>query len=195
MATAAGMSAYPVDVQVDPPGKQSRLTILFRIFMIIPHAIALGLIGIGVSVVTVIAWFAILFTGKYPRGMADFVTGFLHWSVRLGAYGSLLTGAYPPFASGDQPYGARMLIQPQYEGRNRVTVFFRFLLVIPHIIALYFVQLAAGFVLLAGWLVGLFTGQLPAGIHNFLVGELRWSTRVNAYYYYLVDEYPPFSMN
>jgi len=187
---------YPVTVDIAPPAPQSRLTVLFRIVMVIPHQIVLNFLQIAGEVITLIAWFAILFTGKYPAGMFGFVVGYLRWSTRVGAYSALLTGVYPPFALDEAAaYPIRISVQPQLEGRNRLTVFFRLLMVIPHVIVLALVSIVAALALIAGWFVALFTGIVPEGIHNFVAGVSRWSVRVNAYALLLTDEYPPFSMS
>lgn len=189
-------TAYPFGLEVDGPAPQSRLTVFFRLFMIIPHAIILQFIGIAVGVVTLIAWFSILFTGKYPAGMLGFAINAMHWQTRYTGYAWLLTGAYPPFAMGpDDSYPVRFLGEGQVAGRNRLTAFFRYFMLIPHIIVLYLVFIAASVVLFIGWLAALFTGTVPAGMHNFLAGALRWQTRVGAYASLLTDEYPPFSLS
>jgi hypothetical protein len=187
--------AYPIDVQADPRGDQNRLTILFRIILVFPHAIILYLMQIAVSVITVVAWFAILITGKYPAGMLAFAVDVYHWQTRVGGYMYLLTCLYPPFRTGaDDTYPVRFVSGEQSEGRNRLTVAFRVILVIPHMIVLYFVLLAAFFVLIAAWVAGIIAGRVPEGMHNFLAGTLRWNTRVNAYFQLLTDAYPPFSL-
>jgi hypothetical protein len=181
---------------VDDPAPQSRLTVFFRMIMAIPHAIILEFLLAAVGVVTFIAWFAILFTGKYPEGLQTFVINALHWQTRYSGYTYLLTGTYPPFAMGaDMKYPVRLLAEGQVEGRNQLTVFFRYFMLIPHIIVLYFVGLAAAVVILISWLAALFTGSVPAGLHNFLAGVLRWGTRVGAYALLLTDQYPPFSLS
>lgn len=188
--------AYPIGLEVDDATPQSRLTVLFRMFMIIPHVIILEFIGVAVSVVTLLAWFAILFTGKYPAGLMTFAINAMHWQTRYSGYAFLLTGAYPPFAMGvDAAYPVRLIAEGQIEGRNRLTVFFRYFMLIPQILVLYFVLIAAGVVLMISWLVALFTGSVPAGMHNFLAGTLRWQTRVGAYGSLLTDQYPPFSLS
>ena len=98
--------AYPAQLSVEYPEKLSRGWLLLKVFfgwlyVGIPHGICLGLYGIAVGVVTFIAFWAILFTGKFPKGMFDFVVGFYRWSNRVGAYLSLLRDEYPPF-SGEQ---------------------------------------------------------------------------------------------
>lgn len=189
-------STYPFGLEVDGPTTQSRLTVFFRLFMVLPHAIVLLVLGIVTGLFTLLAWFAILFTGRYPAGLQGFVINVTHWSTRVSAYAWLLTGQYPPFAMGpDVNYPARLLAEGQIEGRNRLTTFFRYFMLIPHIIVIYFLILAAEVVLLISWFAALFTGTVPAGLHSFLVGVLRWQTRANAYGALLTDQYPPFSMS
>lgn len=190
---AAG--TYPVVYEVDPPAPQSRLTVFFRYFAYIPHGIILGLLGYAVAFVTVISWFAILFTGKLPEGMGNFSAGYLRWSGRATGYLMLLTGAYPPFALTEEPaYPIRPGSQPQFEGRNRLTVFFRVLMIIPHLIVLYLLGIVVAVVVLISWFAALFTGSVPTGMHNFIAGYLRWAQRLGAYALLLTDQYPPFSL-
>ena len=89
---------YPVELNVQYPEKLSRLTTFFRVFMIIPHAIVLYFIAIAFGVVQFIAWWAILFTGRFPRSLFDFSLWCYRWMSRVSAYGSLMTDQYPPFS-------------------------------------------------------------------------------------------------
>lgn len=79
--------------------------------------------------------------------------------------------------------------------RRRLTTFFRALLVIPHLIVLYVLNLVVSLIVLLAWFAALFTGRNPDGLRGFTVGVLRWQTRVGAYYALLTDEYPPFSLD
>ncbi len=95
--------SYPVTFKVDYPEKLSRGTLLLKVFfgwlyVGIPHGIALFFYGIGVGVVQFIAFWAILFTGKFPKGMFDFVVGYARWSNNLTAYMSFMRDEYPPFS-------------------------------------------------------------------------------------------------
>ena len=192
-ATPAG---FPFSLDVDGPQPQGRLSVFLRYLFAIPQLIAVYLIGIGAEIVTLIAWFAIIFTGTYPAGMMNFATGYLRWSARAMGYIYLLTGTYPPFSlDADDAYPIRFSGEGQVGGRNRITVFFRILMLIPHIIVLYIVGAVASIVLFISWLAALFTGSVPAGMHNFLAGFLRWLVRVQAYALLLTDEYPPFALN
>jgi hypothetical protein len=91
---------YPIELNVQYPEKLSRLTTFFRIIMAIPQYIVLYFIEIAAGIVLFISWWAILFTGRYPRSLYNFMTWFLRWNVRFSGYMYLLTDKYPPF-SGD----------------------------------------------------------------------------------------------
>ena len=88
---------YPVTVSIEYPEKLSRLSTFFRVFMVIPQWIVLYFLGIAASVVIIVSWFAILFTGKYPRWAFFFVSGYVRWYARVRSYYCLLTDKYPPF--------------------------------------------------------------------------------------------------
>lgn len=188
-------TTYPISFLIDPPARQNRWTVFFRVILAIPHIIILNFLQIALRVVSLIAWFAILFVGRYPAGMYGFAAGCLRWQAMVMAYVSLLTDKYPPFALDDLPeYPAHFLTADEVSDRNRLTVFFRLFMVIPHVIVLAFLTIAFVVVLLIAWFAVLFTGQLSAGLHGFLAGFNRWSNRVNGYVYLLTDAYPPFSL-
>lgn len=143
-------------------------------------------------VVTVVSWFAILFTGRYPPSLFDFVVGYLRWSANTGAYVLLMRDEYPPFTNAAGAYPVRFALD--YPPRlSRGLIFIKWLLVIPHIIVLYLLGLAAMVCAFVAWLAIIFTGRYPAGLFNFVTGVFRWSMRVNTYYYLLTDHYPPFT--
>jgi Domain of unknown function (DUF4389) len=189
------MNSYPVQLDIAPPAPQSRLTVFFRILMVIPHAIVLYLVGIAAAVVMLIAWFAIIILGKYPAGMFNFSVGVARWQARVGAYALLLTGVFPPFSLEDSDtYPIRLTVADATTGRNRLTTFFRIFMIIPQIIVLYFVAFVTEILLFVAWFAALFTGRVPEGMHGFIAGFHRWSTRLGAYANLLTDDYPPFSM-
>jgi hypothetical protein len=89
---------FPAVLASVPASERSRLTVLFRIFMVIPQYIVLYLVGIAAGVLLLIAWFVVLFTGRWPEGMRRFCIGYYRWSIRLQAYFFLITDVYPPFS-------------------------------------------------------------------------------------------------
>jgi hypothetical protein len=208
----------PVDVAVVPALTQrNRLTSAFRVLLAIPHlvlvgapaALALsliwppdqsnmdwsaggGILGAAACVAAVIGWFAIVFTGRMPEGLWNFSVYYLRWRVRAVAYVALLRDEYPPF--GDGFYLAELAVPQRPVDRNRLSVAFRILLAVPHLIAIWFLGIAWLVTSVIAWFAILFTGNYPAGLYEFAVGVLRWSTNVEAYLLLLHDEYPPFSL-
>lgn len=185
---------YPVRFEVDDVAPQGRLSILLRGILVIPHMIVLTLLSWAVGIVITLAWFTIVVAGRFPATLLRFTIGFSRWAARANAYGSLLTGRYPPFSMEEEPdYPVRLTIPERTTGRNRLTTFFRCIMLIPHEIVLGLLSIVAAFVLVAAWLAGIVLGQVPGGLHSFLVGFTAWTERATAYAYLLIDEYPPFS--
>jgi hypothetical protein len=152
-----------------------------------------GVLGGVALVCALIAWFAIVFTGRYPDGLRQLVEFCLRWRVRAAAYVALLRDEYPPFGEG--PYPARFEITQQTAERNRVSVAFRLILVIPQAIAVWLLGIAWAITGIIAWFAILFTGRYPEGLYHFAVGALQWTTRVEAYLLLLHDDYPPFSLH
>lgn len=188
--------AYPIQLEVDPAAPQNRLSVFLRILYIIPQAIVLAFVGIALEIVTLIAWIVIIITGRYPEGMLRFAIGAFRWATRVGAYAYLLTDKYPPFSLEEHPsYPIRPSVQERSGDRNRLTVFFRIILAIPHAIIVGVLGYAVAVVVLIAWFAALFTGSVPEGLHNFVAGYARWNARYTGYLLLLCDEYPPFSLS
>ena len=182
-----------LQLDVQYPERSSRLLIFVKMLLAIPHLAALYAIGALAGFVTLIAWFAILFTGRYPRGMWDFAVGFFRWSANVQAYILLLRDEYPPFSMDEGRYPVRLtLAYPEH--LSRAKIFFKWLLIIPNFVVLYLVMLGAMAATVAAWFVILFTGRYPRGMFDFVVGAMRWMMRVNVYLYLLTDHYPPFTI-
>jgi hypothetical protein len=174
------------------PESLSRWMIFVKWLLAIPHFVVLYLFGIAAGFIVIIAWFAILITGRFPRGLWDFMVLYMRWNANVIAYAGLLRDDYPPF--GEAPYPARFdLAYPDH--LSRLLIFVKWILVLPHIVALWFIYLAASVVWLLGFFAILITSNLPRGMFDFLVGTLRWTFRINAYIYLMTDRYPPFRMS
>ena len=175
------------------PDRLSRLLIFVKWLLIIPHVIVLYLLFFALSVTTFLSWFAILVTGRYPRGLWDFALTVLRWNANLGVYIGLMRDEYPPFSGNDGDYPVRF--QMAYPERlSRGLIFVKWLLVIPHLIVLYILGLLFFVVWMVAWFAILITGNFPRGLFDFVVGVTRWWYRAIAYYYLLTDVYPPFSL-
>jgi hypothetical protein len=173
------------------PERLSRLLIFVKWLLIIPHAIVLWLLNFIFSFTTFIAFFAILFTARYPRGMWDFGMMVMRWQARLTAYLYLQRDEYPPFGDADYP----VEYQLDYPQRlSRWKIFVKWLLVIPHFFAVWVLAIAFGFVFVIAWFAILFTGRYPRSLFDFTTGFTRWVHRVSLYLLMFTDAYPPFTM-
>lgn len=187
-------AAHPVVFDVAYPARLSRIRIFFKLLLAIPHLIVVYLLFLPLSLLTFLAWFGILFTGRYPKSFFEFTSGVLRWSGNVGAYCALLRDEYPPFSwePGDYPL---TLDIPRAPRQSRFRLFIRVFSIWPNYVALYFVQIAWFFTTFVSWWAILITGRYPRGLFSFSVGVMRWWQRQAAYLYLLRDEYPPYSIN
>jgi hypothetical protein len=200
------------------PERLNRWLPLVKWFLVIPHYIILTVLSFAASVVYILAFFAILFTGRYPRGLFDFSLGVFRWAANVNGYTRLLRDEYPPFSlqptdyavqlSLDcdeyldehssfslRPTGYPIQLELEYPERlSRWKIFLKWLFAIPHLVVLYVLLFAQSIAVLLAFFAILFTGRYPRGLFDFVVGVERWTWRVNAYLSLLTDAYPPFSL-
>ena len=145
-----------------------------------------------------VALIAIVITGRHPEGLFRYVVGYQRWRSQVEAYWSYyMTDAYPPFST--RPEQNPVALEVEYPERlSRGHALLKFFLgwlygVIPHGIVLLFYAIAVLFVLFITWWSVLILQRYPVSFFDFVLGYLRWSTRVNVYLYLLRDEYPPFN--
>jgi hypothetical protein len=171
------------------PAAQNRLTVLVRIILAIPHLVVLYALSIAAEVVLIICWFAALFLGRLPEGLADFLSGYLRWVTRVQAYLLLLTDQYPPFALGEVDYPVQILLRP---GRlNRLAVLFRIILAIPaSLLATLVILGMETIVLFVTWLIVLIMGRMPGALYQAFAAGLRYYLRHAGYLFLLTGTYP-----
>ncbi len=211
--------AYPVRLEGELDAKLSRWLWLVKWLLAIPHYIVLAFLWLAYFALTVVAFFAVLFTGRYPRGIFAFNLGVLRWTWRVGfyTYAALGTDRYPPFTLDDVPdYPARLdIAYPERLSRGLVLVKW-WLLAIPHYVVLglflggasYTVAKTTGwvwgfgfqtgligFLVLVAGVVLLFRTTYPRGVFDLVLGLDRWVARVVAYAGLMTDEYPPFRLD
>ncbi len=193
MVEAAPAQSYPVTFDVEYPEELSRWLIFVKWILAIPHFIILYGLGLVAMALTFIAWFAILFTKRYPRELFDFVVNINRWSANVTAYFSLLRDEYPPFSWDAGLYPLTYDVEYPEE-LSRWLIFVKWILVIPHIIVMLFLFIGVFIAQTIAFFAILFTKRFPESLFTFLVGVNRWSVRVNAYINLMRDEYPPFSL-
>lgn len=172
-------------------------TILGAFYIVLPHLFILFFVSIWGNILSFIAFWVILFTGRYPQSMFEFQEQLLRWNLRLNARIYNLADDYPSFGlSATDEHTTLEVPFPESISRGLVLVrafFGVFYVVLPHGFILFFRFLWMNILLLLGWFSILFTAQLPKAWHTFAVETIRWQTRVTLYMGYMTDEYPPFS--
>jgi hypothetical protein len=186
---------YPVTYEADYQERPNRWKTGFRFILVIPWLILLRYIyPIAAGVIVFIAWFALLFTARYPKWAYDFNAGFIRFQARVNAFTVLQTDAWPSFGFDDDPrYPIRVQVAPALERYSRAKVFFRAFLLIPAVVVGammgYFVLLAS----VISWFTIVFRGYLPPGMHNALSVGIAYGTRFTAYMLLLTERLPPVS--
>jgi hypothetical protein len=212
----ASSAAYPVSVEARLDPQLSRWLWLVKWLLAVPHYVVLFFLWIAFGVLSVVAFFAILITGSYPRSIFEFNVGVLRWSWRVAyyAYAALGTDRYPPFTLAEVPdYPTHLEITyPERLSRGLVLVKW-WLLAIPHylVVGLLLGGASAGsrnddwqwstgaglitvLVLIAAVILT-FTGRYPSSLFDLVLGLNRWVLRVAAYVGLMTDAYPPFRLD
>ena len=215
-----GEPGYVVDADFPPAGEQRRWTIALRFFLALPALVLAGALSGGLdgggyssqgddaqsyafsygglgSAIAFLAWFASLALARTPTGLRDAQVYCQGYAAQAFGYLLLLSDRYPtsdPDAVRLEPMPAHpvRLHTGEDRSRNRLTVFFRLILAIPHIIWLTLWAIAAFFVSIVGWLAALVTGRLPDALHGFFAAYVRYAVHVSAYLRILGDPFPGF---
>ncbi|MFJ1584448.1 DUF4389 domain-containing protein [Streptomyces sp. NPDC088197] len=177
------------ELDMPDPGRQRRLTVLLRWLLLIPQFIVVFVLGVGAFFTVIVGWFAALFTGHLPEGVARYLGAFLAYETRVHASAMLLVDRYPPFALRPaEHYPVRIELRPG--PLNRLAVFFRIILMIPAGIVQGLVTsgwYALAFII---WLITLVLGRMPRPLFEASAATLRYSMRFSAYVLLLTSAYP-----
>jgi len=208
----AGKPGYPIDLEIDPPGRQNRWSVAFRLVLVVPALLLFAVLvfnyspyeeeASGVSLLGVaafLAWFSALARGRMPRGLRDLIAYAISYAAQLWAYLLLLTDRYPssdpqtaigPLPDRSDPV---RLANDDDLRRSRLTVFFRLPLAIPHLVWLSLWSIVALLAAIANWVAILLTGVSPAPLHRFLAAYVRYQLQVGAYLYLVGNPFPGFT--
>ncbi|MDQ3672559.1 MAG: DUF4389 domain-containing protein [Actinomycetota bacterium] len=216
-----GRPGYPVDVEIDPPSPQSRLSGLIRLVLALPAILLAAALGAGFTwgasgglyvlffalvtssgvagVAAVLAWFAILALGRAPRGLRDLTAYALGYGAQTGAYALLLTGRYPSSdpvlaeSFSELPeHPVRVVLTDELE-RPRLMVAFRLLLAIPHLVWLLLWTVATFAAAVVAWVAALATGRIPTRLHRFLAAYVRYVLNLLSFVHLVGRKFPGFT--
>jgi hypothetical protein len=191
MSESHQLDDHPIRLAANDDLRRSRLTVFFRLLLVIPHAIAVELLGIVAGIVVLLAWIAGLVSGRVPDGLHSFLASYLRYATRVRAYIGILANPYPPFGGGGT-YPVDAVVAPS-RPQNRVTILFRLLMAIPALILAYLFQIGLNIVAVFGWIASVILGRMPEGLENLGIYCLRWETQTWAYLFLLTDRYPSLS--
>jgi Domain of unknown function (DUF4389) len=180
---------HPVRLVLDDDLRRSRLTVLFRLLLIVPHVFWWLLWTVAVLFAAFLAWIAAVFTGRVPEPLHRFLAAYVRYGQHLSAFIYLVGGKFPGFAGREGSYGVDVVIAPP-ERQSRWTIGFRWLLDIPA----WLLTIALGGVLFVvavlGWFYAIVRGRMPEGLRNLGASCLRYGTQTYAYSLLLTDRYP-----
>jgi hypothetical protein len=179
---------HPVRLALTDDGARSRLTVFFRLLLLLPHLVWLVLWAIAAYLLAIPVWFVVLVLGRMPESLHRFYTAFVRYGTHVGSFAYLIANPFPGF-TGTLAYPVDLEIDPP-ERQNRWVVGFRLLLAIPTFLVLSALSGAVFLVALYGWFVSLALGRMPFGLRNLGAYVLRYSGQVYAYVLLLTDRYP-----
>lgn len=185
---------YPLDIRGELDPNLSRGLWLIKWLLAIPHYIVITALSFAALFLWIVAFFAVLITGRYPQGIFGFNVGVMRWTWRVAFYAGLLgTDRYPPFSlQADDDYPADISVQYP-ERLSRLQVIFKWwLLPIPHLIIVSSLNSIASTLSIFAGVVLLFTGRYPADMFHTNMGINRWKRRLTGYTSFFYDDYPPF---
>jgi hypothetical protein len=195
VTTAAALEPgadHPVRLVVTDDLKRSRLTVFFRLLLVIPHIIWWYLWGIAAFVVLIVGWFAALFKGRLPDGMHNFLTKYQRYTTHLYAYLSLLANPYPPFNGQPGIYTVDLHVEPP-QPQPRWTILLRIILAIPALILTWVFSQVRFIISFLGWFVCILMGRMPKGMRDLGLYCLRYEEQTNCYAWLLTNRYPSLS--
>jgi hypothetical protein len=181
---------YPVSFSADYVEPRSRLTTFFRLILAIPHFFVVMGFGIVAFVCVVIAWFAIVITGRYPPTLYMWVSRFVLYATQVNGYITFLTDEYPDFGGAEQ-YPVRMSFSGPLAEYSRLKTGFRVILAIPIVILRYVAALLTEVGAFFAWIVIVITANMPRGLQDLLVLAESFMARTDAYLFLLTETYPP----
>ena len=181
--------AHPVSMSVDDDLRRSRLLVLFRLPVVIPHIVWLVLWSLVAIVTAILTWACAIVIGRAPRPFHRFLSRFVRYATHVYAFALMVGNPFPGFVGKPGTYPIDLEL-PAPEPQRRLVTAFRVFLAIPALLISGGLGGALFVAAFLGWFVGLFLGRMPAGLRDLGAFSLRYSAQVNSYLYFLTEAYP-----
>ena len=182
---------HPVSYDIDYVVERNRLTTFFRLFLAIPWLIFAFFYGLAALFAVLAAWFAMMFTGRYPQGLYAFVSGYIRFGGRLSGWVMLAVDEFPPLGGAPSAeYPVRVDVAPPQAEYSRAKTFFKPVLALPLFLLSYGLNLVSQAAAFITWWRVLFTGRQSATMHDALKVTLAYSVRINFYLMLVTETYP-----
>lgn len=181
---------HPVRIDLDYAPVRNRLTTFFRPLVAIPWIVWVYLYGIAAIVAAFVAWFALLFTKRYPQGLYDFIAGYVQLVGEVGGFTMLATDDWPSFLPNGGDYPVRIEIAGPAREYRRAQTFFKLLLAFPQQVLAYGLGAVLGGAAFVTWWRVLFTGRQSVTMHDAMRVCLAYSVRSSAFALLLTEVHP-----
>ena len=182
---------HPITYDADYEVERNRLTTFFRLLIVIPWAIWASIYGIAAFVVVIIAWFAMMFTKRFPEGMYSFVAGYLRLQGRVHGYAALLTDELPSFSGKpDDTYPVRVDVGPPQPEYRRSRTFFKYLVYFPQYLFTFALAYLLQFAALISWFRIMVTGKQSVTMHDALLASTAYLYRSAGFLLLLTEAHP-----
>jgi Domain of unknown function (DUF4389) len=186
--TAAPAVPGQLVLTVDQDPRRSRLATLLRWILVIPHLVVLLVWSVAATLASVVAWFAIVFTGQYPLGVWEITTGFVGYSARVLLFMFLAVDEFPPFSGGPDGYPAQTEVS-HLDSYDRLKTAFRFAYIIPAYVVAAILSFVVAVVALIDWVIIVITGRQPRDAQVLLVAMIGWSIKATALAVLVTEDY------
>ena len=183
------MPAHPVRLKTGEDRSRNRLTVAFRLILVIPHLVWITLWSIATFFVSIVGWVAALATGRLPDGLHGFFAAYVRYAVHISAYFRILGDPFPGFLGREGSYPVDLEIddpQPQHRAKTA----FRIVLALPAWLVAGSFGAVALLAAIGAWFCVLFTGRIPDGLHGLLAWATRYEAQFWGYLLFLTDRYP-----
>lgn len=192
MTQSHAADRHPIGLVVEDDLRRNRLTVFFRLLLAIPQLIWLYFFGWVAAIALFIAWVAAIFTGRVPEGLHDFLARYQRVSTHVNAYVLLLADPWPPFGGTEGTYPIDLRVdEPQQQ--SRLSVLFRWILVLPALLLSYVFRIVNTLVAFLGWFYALVTGRMHQGMRDISAWMFQYEMQMWCYAFLLTGRYPSFA--